>query len=137
MAAITAMDISGPRINVSNILIPDGGLILTVEWQYAGTLLAIIPFIHLALIIIVIWMVDHVVVRQESPLATAMLFRPVIEHLEHGALLTSKEILATRDKGDRLVYTYDHTEDNIRHLRAKSITEKSFQRSRFEDGLYR
>lgn len=137
MAAIAAIDAGAPRINVTKSETPLGGLTLVVTWSQAGTILGLIPFIHFVLIVAVLWMARHVVMRPSSAFGNALLFRPIIDHIEHGAMLDSKEIIKLREEEDqRLVWTFEKDEDGVAVLVAKRLTEP-WEYQKFVDGYYK
>lgn len=132
------MDSSGPRTVVPQIITPDGGLTLVVKWSFAASILGVIPFVHFLLIIVVLWMGHKTIMRDNSPYATAMLFRPVLDHITHGgAMLDSREIARLRgEKDPHLVYTFDHDEEGVAVLKAKHVPKGGYEYRKFNDGAY-
>lgn len=102
---IAAMDFNGPRTNVSGYY-PIPAQVVTVQWQWASAILAVIPFIQLLGLLCIIKWANQAVIKDTSALATARLLRPIVERLgPKGCLLTGKEI-ASELGGLRVKYGY-------------------------------
>jgi len=90
--AVAAMDYNGPRRNVTGWY-PVQAQLVSVQWRWAGTILGVIPLIHLLTLFGVITWANQVIIRDPSCLSTARLLRPVVEKLgSKGCLLTGSEI---------------------------------------------
>lgn len=139
IAAIAAIDLYGPKVDAAHIIIPNGGLQVTVQWDFAGTLLAIIPFVQLVLILVVLFMGHQVIVREDSPFANAVLFKPLLDHVHGGAMLKSKALIEMREADEKLVYGFDEyaEEEGVAMLKAKRVpVDEPYRPIRFKDGMY-
>lgn len=94
--AIAAYDVAGPRTYVSPALTPTKAQYIKVEWNWAITILGVIPLVQFLLMwSIVIW-ANKVAIKDESCLSIARLLRPIVDKLgDHGCLLTGEEITET------------------------------------------
>lgn len=101
--AVAAMDDAGPRITVRGST-PTPGLQLTVEWKYSIPLLAVVPLVQFAILLIVCVWSNGALIKDGSYLAAARLLRPVVDKLEeHGCALTGDEI--ARELGNfKIIY---------------------------------
>ncbi|KIV77239.1 hypothetical protein PV11_09054 [Exophiala sideris] len=90
--AVAALDYNGLRINVTGWY-PVTAQMVDVEWQWAGTILGLVPFVQLiASICVIIWS-NTAIIRDESCLSTARLLRPLVDKLGgKGCLLSGDEI---------------------------------------------
>jgi hypothetical protein len=89
---IAAMDFNGPRKNVAGYY-PVPAQIVSVEWQWAGAILGVIPFIQLLGLLCIIKWANQAIIKDTSALSTARLLRPIVDKLGmKGCLLTGDEI---------------------------------------------
>ena len=143
IGTVEAIDANGPRINVTNVDTPQSGTLLSVDWQWAGSILGIIPFVHLLLLLITTWILDYwrVIVRDDSPFATALLLRRELIRIEKGTMLNGDEIRRGIDHD--LTYSWemegfkeeDDGESDVKYLCVGGPGNLRLRR-RFGDGTY-
>ena len=123
--AIAAMAVNGPQ-SVVRGQEPVPALELDVQWKFFIPLISIIPFLQLVACLIVINWANKAIIRDDSYLAIAQLYRPVLEKMgQGGCVLTGEDII---DKGvfkeDRVAYGFtepastsdDHGHPPVRHI---------------------
>lgn len=90
--AIAALDNNGDRIFTQGWY-PVPSQIVSVEWKWALTLLGLIPGLHLLAMLLVVSWAGKAIIRDESCISVAKMWRPILAKLgEHGCLLTGEEI---------------------------------------------
>ncbi|KAJ9633455.1 hypothetical protein H2204_007005 [Knufia peltigerae] len=108
--AVAAMDYNGPQQNVTGWY-PVLAQSVTVEWAWAGAILALVPVLQLlASVGIIIWS-NTAIIRDESALSTARLLRPVVEGLGGKGCLLSGEEIAHMFPGVKVKYGWREPED--------------------------
>ncbi|KIW95070.1 uncharacterized protein Z519_03652 [Cladophialophora bantiana CBS 173.52] len=145
--AISAIDSDGPRLNVTGYG-PAPAQILTVQWQYAGSILGGIPLAQGLVLLAVITFANKAIIKDTSYLGMARLLRPVVEKLgDTGCLLTGDEI-AEHLGNQKVIYgvrdppgATDGTGDDvgiiIRHLDIVEETEGlGYRKGRMPEGRY-
>ena len=86
--AIAAMDANSLRVVVEDGLQPQSALMVTVEWKNVAVLLAAIVGIQFAGLTLVIAVANKAVIKDDSPLAIAKLFTPILSKMgAHGTVL--------------------------------------------------
>ena len=91
--AVAAMDYNGPRFVVPGYY-PVPAQAVSVQWWWAGAMIAVIPAVQFLLMLAVVRWANKVVIKDESSLSVAKLLGEVVGRLEGGSLLTGKEIAA-------------------------------------------
>ncbi len=97
MGAISFMDSSYamPRLNVTSNEQPVVAQVLKVKWKFAGTILGIIPFIHLLTLSAVIKWANKAIIKDDSHLAIAKVYHNFMAQMgDRGCLLRGDEIVA-------------------------------------------
>ncbi len=90
--AVAAIDYNGPRRNVTGWY-PITAQVVSIQWRWSAAILGLIPFFQLLALVCVIAKANSAIIRDDSPLSTARLLRPIIERLgDNGCLLTGEEI---------------------------------------------
>jgi hypothetical protein len=97
MGAVAIMDASPgmARKDVSNGREPIPAQILTVQWRFAGAILAVIPFIHFWTLLAVIKWANHAIIKDESHLAIAKVYQSLLHRRlgDRGCLLRGDEMV--------------------------------------------
>ncbi|KIW31589.1 uncharacterized protein PV07_03219 [Cladophialophora immunda] len=97
MGAISFMDNSPAmyRKNIAGRDQPFAAQVLKVTWRYAGTILAVIPFIHFCTLVAVILWANKAIIKDDSHLAIAKVYHTLLRELgDRGCLLRGDEIVA-------------------------------------------
>jgi hypothetical protein len=90
--AVAALDNNGDRLYTQGWY-PVPSQIVNVEWKWAATLLAVIPGLHLLAALLVVSWAGKAIIRDESCISVAKMWRPILGRLgDHGCLLTGDEI---------------------------------------------
>ncbi|KAL2430693.1 hypothetical protein ABEF95_012835 [Exophiala dermatitidis] len=99
MGAIAIMDVEGrARKNVSDGEQPVDAQILHVTWEYAGTILVLIPFIHFVTLMAVIIWANKAIIKDDSLLAIAKAYHTLLLQLgDGGCLLRGEQIVRALD----------------------------------------
>lgn len=100
MGAISYMDDSAGmyRKAVAHGDQPINAQFLHVTWRYAGSILAVIPFIHFWTLMAVIFWANSAIIKDDSHLAIAKVYHTFLERLEdRGCLLRGDEIVTVLD----------------------------------------
>lgn len=124
--AIAAIDYNGPRRNVTGWY-PIPAQVVSVQWRWAATLLGLVPLLQLLALICVIATANSAIIRDDSPLSTARLLRPIVEKLgDRGCLLTGEDIAdhlsdmrvkyGWREPPSDLIFRNEIDTDPIRHV---------------------
>ena len=91
--AMAAYDWDGARINETNAYQPNKAQVVDVQWNWAATILAVIPGVQGLLLLCIARWANHAVIKDTSFLSTARLLRPIVDKLgPNGCLLTGDEI---------------------------------------------
>ncbi|EXJ86192.1 hypothetical protein A1O1_06562 [Capronia coronata CBS 617.96] len=96
VGAIAIMDGSNAltRKNVTDGEMPIDAQILRVQWRYAGSILAVIPFIHFRTLMAVIVWANKAIIKDDTHLAIAKLYHTFLSQLgDGGCLLRGDEIV--------------------------------------------
>jgi hypothetical protein len=137
--AISALDQNGPRLNVTGYA-PAPAQILTVQWNYAGTILAALPVAQALVLLSVVLLANKAIIKDTSHLSTARLLRPIVEKLgDSGCLLTGDEI-AEQLGNYRVTYGVRDPgggADTVRHLDVVDEDEGlGYRRGEMPEGRY-
>ncbi|KIW13007.1 hypothetical protein PV08_08194 [Exophiala spinifera] len=82
------------RENVDDGRQPIPAQVLQVTWRYAGTILAIIPFIHCCTLVTVILWANKAIIKDDSHLAISKVYHTFLNQLgEQGCLLRGDQIV--------------------------------------------
>ena len=132
---IAAIDYNGPRQNVSGWY-PVPAQMVAVQWQWAGAILGVIPFIQLLALICVVAWANQAIIKDTTALSTARLLRPVVEMLDgRGCLLSGREI--AEELGQvRVVYGFREGEGEVRHVDILDEREGLGIQGRMPEGMY-
>ena len=89
---------------------------LRVKWWHAGSLLIVIPCLHLMSMCIVIWWAGNAIIKDDSYLASAKLYYPLIQELgDHGCIMRGDQIV--KRLGDPVVaYGYKDVASDTKHV---------------------
>ncbi|OAL37313.1 hypothetical protein AYO20_03489 [Fonsecaea nubica] len=97
MGAIAFMDNSPAmwRKTVTSTRQPIAAQVLKVTWRYAGTILAVIPFIHFCTLVAVILWANKAIIKDDSHLAIAKVYHTLLTQLgDRGCLLRGDELVS-------------------------------------------
>ncbi|KAH0843076.1 hypothetical protein FOPE_07854 [Fonsecaea pedrosoi] len=97
MGAISFMDNSPAmwRKTVTSTRQPIAAQVLKVTWRYAGTILAVIPFIHFCTLVAVILWANKAIIKDDSHLAIAKVYHTLLAQLgDRGCLLRGDELVS-------------------------------------------
>lgn len=96
MGAVAFMDGASTmtRKDVADGREPIVAQVLKVKWKFAGTILAIIPFIHFCTLVMVIMWANKVIIKDDSHLAIAKVYNRLLAPMgDRGCLLRGEEIV--------------------------------------------
>ncbi|KKY20312.1 hypothetical protein UCRPC4_g04202 [Phaeomoniella chlamydospora] len=118
---LAAYNQNGVRQNVTGYT-PNTALQLDVEWKWALTVLAIIPFLHFLAYVAVIAWANKAIIKDDSHLSTAKLLQPIVERLGNGGCILTGDDIVKRDefKDSRVAYGFTDMggegENKVMHL---------------------
>lgn len=139
--AIGSLSILASRAPLIQIpgTVPYLGSLLMVFWPYATALLVAIAGAHVGISLSVIWLTRHIIVKDDSNLATARLLRPLVERLgASGTLLEGAAIGRAVGANRGLVYGPRVGEAGGGHYLDLSTDVSPRRRNeRHPDGMYR
>jgi len=146
--AIAAMDYNGPQRNVTGWY-PVLAQSVSVEWEWAGAILGLVPVVQLIASVCVILWSNTAIIRDESHLSTARLLRPLVQKLGNkGCLLSGEEIAETFPdvrvkygwrEPDDLVFRNEIDTRTVRHVdileEQEGLGRQGIMPAGFYDGL--
>ena len=109
---------------------------LKVDWPWAGGLLGAIPIIHFGSLLMVIMWANKAVIKDDSHLAVAKLYYPLIQRLgDHGCIMRGEHIV--KKLGDpQVVYGWKEGDSGVKHADIFEPGSGVEVQSHFEPGVY-
>jgi hypothetical protein len=140
---------NAPRQTIAGIE-PGRAEFLQVVWWHAGTVLILIPWLQLASLMAVIAVGNRAIIKDDSYLAVAKLYKTTIDQLgDHGCVLRGDEIIeALKDDGrePKVIYGWKETARDehgvLRHVdvfddRSGMACKPAFEEGRFDGSVRR
>ncbi len=109
------------RMYVDNGRQPIQAQIMVVKWWAAGTILALVPFVHFWTLILVIFFANKVIIKDDSPLAVAKIYHSLLNKVgdQHGCMLTGDQLIEVLEQDHevpKVIYGTMDRGNGIRHV---------------------